>query len=192
MASRLVCDYGPSEPHGWPSAGGVTIGGHTPVHRGRSYHVELCAPEYAAAPTAEFVRTVEAAFGTRYAFRYAGGLPAGGGFRVRSFSVDGSRLDLYVVYDGDPDPAVTLRWIHVSDGVVDNGGRANPFVPTGGPTSVDGRRLVNLYSTAVVKETSTAEVFLVHDTGVRDHAGHDCVVVTGGLRYGWRVRAVEE
>ena len=78
----------------------MTIGGHTPVHRGRSYRVDLCAPEYAAAPTVEFVRTVEAAFGARYSFRYAGGLPAGGGFRVRSYSVAASHLDLYVVYDG--------------------------------------------------------------------------------------------
>jgi hypothetical protein len=187
MASRLVCDYGPSEPHGWPAAGGVTVGGHTPVHRGRSCRVELCPPEYAAAPTVEFVRTVEAAFGTRYSFRYAGGLPAGGGFRVRSYTVTGSRVDLYVVYDGEPDPAVALRWIRVCDGAVDNGGRANPFLPTGGPTSVDGRRLVNLYSTADATTTATAEVFLAHDTGVRDHSGSATVVIMGGLRYGWRV-----
>jgi hypothetical protein len=30
-------------------------------------------------------------------------------------------------------------------------------------------------------------VFLAHDTGVRDHSGHDTVVILGGLRYGWRV-----
>lgn len=194
--TRLLTDYRPREPHGWP--GGSTAGGHRSagsfVHNGRQYRAELDPLVYAAAPSVDFVHLVEAAFGVRYGFRYAGGLPADGSFRVRSYSVTPNGAELYVVYDGDPDPARALRWIQVvrpstGPAFVDNGGRANPFLPTGGPTSVDGRRLVNLYSTASLPGAGACvvEVFLVHDTGVLDRSGYDTVVVTGGLRYGWRV-----
>ena len=96
--------------------------------------------EYAAAPSVGFVRAVEDAFGARYTFRYGGGLPA---FRVQSYSVIASAAwygaDLYVVHEGRPDPARALRWIQVvrtfgparsERSFVDNGGRANPFLPT--------------------------------------------------------------
>jgi hypothetical protein len=211
-AQRLVTDYRPGEPHGWPGGrrGGSTVGGHLLaavfVHNGLRYRIELCPLAYAAAPSVDFVHHVEAAFGARYVFRYAGGLPADGSLRVRSYSAFATGAppvygaDLYAVYEGDPDPARALRWIQVvrpSSGpvFVDNGGRANPFLPTGGPTSVNGRRLVNLYSVVSADPPAAttdltcecvAEVFLAHDTGVRDRSGYDTIVVTGGLRYGWR------
>ena len=202
MIPRLVRDYRPSQPHGWP--GRATVGGHGPAgsfdHNGRSYRISLAPAEYAAAPSVGFVRAVEDAFGGSYTFRYGGGLPA---FRVQSYSVIASPssygAELYVVHEGGPDPARALRWIQVvrtPDGsFVDNGGRANPFLPTGGPTSVRGERLVNLYTVTEITPPAgapdlsgdyAAEVFLAHDTG----NGDPCpVVVTGGIRYGWEVRA---
>jgi hypothetical protein len=199
---RLVRDYRPGQPHGWP--GRATVGGHVSAgafdHNGRSYRVSLAAAEYAAAPSVGFVRTVEDAFGGFYTFRYGGGLPA---FRVQSYSVVTSPssygAELYVVHEDGPDPALALRWIQVvrtpGRSFVDNGGRANPFLPTGGPTSVHGERLLNLYTvTEIIPPPDApdlsgdyaAEVFLAHDTG----AGDPCpVVVTGGIRYGWQVRA---
>jgi hypothetical protein len=202
MVPRLVRDYRPSQPHGWPGA--ATVGFHVADqsfdHNGRSYRIALTRAEYAAAPSVGFVRTVEDAFGARYTFRYGGALPA---FRVQSYSVFASAAsygaDLYVIHEGGPDPGRSLRWIQVvrtsGRSFVDNGGRANPFLPTGGPTSVRGERLVNLYTRTEIAPPAgapdlsggyAAEVFLAHDTG----AGDPCpVVVTGGIRYGWEVRA---
>ena len=218
---RLMTDYRPSRPHGWPPGGpdqpvGVTLGGHTPVrafvHRGQTYRIGLCTfggkpdPVYLTEPTDATV--LAGAFDGFYAFEYAGGLTGRGRFRVQSYTVAVGTAplvygaDLYVVYDGDEDPGEVLRFIQVAnrtDRFVDNGRRANPFAPTGGPTSVDGRRLVSFYQaafTAPMEEQAdlgasfVAEVFLVRDTGRCDAAGRDVIKVRGGIRYGWTVQAV--
>jgi hypothetical protein len=236
---RLVADYRPSQPHGWPPGGpeqpvGVTLGGHTPArdftHRGRTYRIALSAfgestatpdPAYLTAPedpTVDFVGTLAGNFGGSYAFDYAGGLSGRGRFQIQSYTVtvtlptDTAPLqygaDLYVVYDGGEDPGQVLRFIQVAnapavtggaDSFVDNGRRANPFATTGGPTSVNGHRVVNFYQAAITTPmeaetdlgaSSVAEVFLVRDTGRRDAAGRDMITVLGGIRYGWTVRAV--
>jgi hypothetical protein len=236
---RLVADYRPSQPHGWPPGGpeqpvGVTLGGHTPaqdfVHHGQTYRIALSTfgeptaapdPAYLTTPenpTVDFARTLAGTFGGSYAFGYAGGLSGHGRFRVQSYTVtvtppsDMAPLlygtDLYMVYDGDEESSQVLRFIQVTnapavtgstDSFVDNGRRANPFATTGGPTSVNGRRVVNFYQAAIIAPMKDqtdldasfiAEVFLVRDTGRRDAAGRDMITVLGGIRYGWTVRAV--
>ena len=236
---RLVANYRPGQPHGWPSGEpeqpvGVTLGGHTPVrdftHHGRTYRIALSAfgqptaapdPAYLTAPedpTVDFARTLAGTSGGAYAVDYAGGLSGRGGFQVQSYAVtvtpptDTAPLlygaDLYVVYDGDEDPGRALRFIQVAnapamtggtDSFVDNGRRANPFTVTGGPTSVNGRRVVNFYQAALtapmddetdLSATFVAEVFLVRDTGGRDAAGREMITLLGGIRYGWTIRAV--
>lgn len=188
-----------------------TLGGSTAPHD----------PAYLTAPadaTVDFARTLAGNFGGSYAFDYAGGLSGRGRFQVQSYSVtvtpptDTAPLqygaDLYVIYDGDEDPGQVLRFIQVAnaptvtggtDSFADNGRRANPFVLTGGPTSVNGRRVVNFYQAAITAPMQdeadlgasfVAEVFLVRDTGRRDAAGRDMITVLGGIRHGWTVRAV--
>jgi hypothetical protein len=132
---RLVCDYRPSQPHGWPPAWpgqsiGVTLGGHTRsadfAHNGNSYRVQLLSdPVYETVPTdpqVTFGSTLGSNFDGQYAFRYAGGLAGNGRFRVESYSVtvspaiDGSPLsygaDLYVTYEGAA-TGRAARFIHV-------------------------------------------------------------------------------
>ncbi|GAA1042520.1 hypothetical protein GCM10009557_68720 [Virgisporangium ochraceum] len=189
------------------------------VHDGRPYRVGLLpcdrpgdpfAPRYgdrADDPDVDFAEVLDRECGGHYAFRYQGGFPGGAALRIRSHSVfvaqetgaTGVGADLHLVYEpdvrhGDPPADDAVHWIQVTryDGVaaVDRGGRANPFHPYGGHTSVDGVPVVNLQASARAGVGSahrfTAEAFLVRDTGRRDATGRGIVEVFGGVRWGWR------
>jgi hypothetical protein len=187
------------------------------VHGGRTWRVGLLphdrpgdpfAPRYEDRPTdadVDFAAVLERECGKHYAFRYRGGFPGDATLLVRSHSVfvaldaDATRLgaDLHLVYEPDPrhgDPPAddAAHWIQVArfDGVtgVDRAGRANPFHPCGGRTSVDGVPVVNLQAVVAAAPGThryTAEAFLVRDTGRRDAAGRGIVDVFGGVRWGW-------
>jgi hypothetical protein len=136
-ASRLVTDYRPSQPTGWPpeegrlrDGVGVTIGGHVasvPFTVGHSrYEVSLVSfgqhgpnPVYEgepADPTVDFKRTLQKAWGDYYLFRYTGGF-RGSRLSVQSYSVVVTRpsahqvtfgCDLFLVYEpASPDPPIT-------------------------------------------------------------------------------------
>jgi hypothetical protein len=124
--------------------------------------------------------------------------------------------ELYLVYQPDRarQPAIDdeLRFIQVvcsnSGGagsalasVVDNNGRANPFYGEGGGLiSVNGNVSVSFYDrpghgmgrgkgpVSLAPWSFMAEVFLAHDTGVKDAAGKGIVNIFGGVKWGWQVR----
>ncbi|MGW6195518.1 hypothetical protein ACWF0M_05160 [Kribbella sp. NPDC055110] len=205
--------YRPSQPHGWPAQVadqpiGTTIGGHVTSkdfsHGGRSHRIRLLPddPIHRRMPGADFTKTVQAAYGDHYAFRYLAGQRR---LDVQSYSVyareqaDGAPLsygaDLYVVTAG-----TNLRWIQLAktDGewFVDSMNRANPFYLFGGATSIYGTRVQNLAygaamtvsaDRAVPNERFTAEAFLVQDTRRPDAAGKEIIHVFNGITYGWEV-----
>jgi len=208
----LMFDYRPSQPHGWPDGNqplGVTYGGHTVATDftvdDQQHRVSLvpAEPEYLATPTDQLRQTLDAAFGTHYAFRFA--RHRSGPFSIQSYSVSVDSLsfgaDLYVVHDTEPLTVArgTMRWLQVSqssDGAptVDGTGPANPFHPTGGSVSVNGTRVGNFssrYAAPLMPPVRdfrfTAEAFLAWDSGVKDGSGREIVEVFGGVAYGWEV-----
>jgi hypothetical protein len=165
----------------------------------------------------DFEATLAQAYGAHFSFRYLG-RPGRRGLAVQSYSVyvdeptDGSPLtygaDLYVVgepdlHPGDPAFRSTLRWIQVvrtqraggsPRNFVDSYGRANPFHPSGGITSINGRHVLNFVygasespAGAVLSDHYVAEAFLVQDTGIHTAAGQEIVHVFDGIKYGWKV-----
>lgn len=174
----------------------------------------------------DFTAVLAESYGAHYAFRYLGKLGQRR-FAVQSYSVyvneatDAAPLnygaDLYVVCEpdirpGDPSLSATLRWIQVArsqraggspTSFVDSRGRANPFYPFGGITSINGRRVLNFAygasespglpdSDAIGAEQFQAEAFLVHDTGIHNAAGQEIINVFGGVKYGWQVSEVDD
>ncbi|MDX3226796.1 hypothetical protein [Streptomyces sp. ME19-01-6] len=191
-ASHLVLDYRPSQATGWPPHPGKatgTIGGHIATQdftfNGTRYRISLLPfgqdsdapdPVYEDVPAdtaIAFEQTLADAFGDFYAFRYQGGFPGEGEFRVQSYSVTAGEPTaeqpgtsfgggVYVVYDpdvrrGDPGIQDSIQWIQVvrSSGFdsrpseVDNLHRANPFSMDGGLTSVNGTQVCNFHDEAV-------------------------------------------
>jgi hypothetical protein len=235
-AGHLVLDYQPSQPTGWASDRGEspTIGGHVSskdfTDQGKKYRVSLLpfgqrgdspGPVYEDVPadaTIKFRHTLATAWGAHYSFRYAGGLPRGAEFIVKSYnawaghpmmnpSVKAWGGDLYVVYHpghrgGHPAINSDLQFIQVvnyGQSFVDNAGRANPFYGEGGGlTSINGNQSVSFYDHTVlaskakgtVSELFTAEAFLAQDTGIKDAAGKGIVKIFGGVKWGWQVRSV--
>ena len=179
----IVAAYAPSGPHSWPVTPAHTVGGHM---TGGGL-VELA---YSQVPDEDFRATLDGAF-PGFSFFYLGGLLGHYRFRVRSHSVDADgRADLYVVLDADVvggretlDPA-TLRWVQITDDVVDNSGRSHPFYATGG-LAPDG--LVSFYATW--SGARSAKAYLAHDTGHRDRIGRDIVTLLGGFAYGSAARS---
>ena len=140
---RLLLDYRPSRPTGWPGMPGqdlgATIGGHTTAtefsFNGKPHRISLLPlgpgnsadPLYEdvpADPDLNFRHILAGAFGAHYSFRYVG-LRGRQRFRVQSYSVFANEAtptspgtgyggDLYVVYDS-PDPTAhdDLQWIQV-------------------------------------------------------------------------------
>ncbi|MDI2128558.1 hypothetical protein [Yinghuangia seranimata] len=177
-----------------------------------------------------FRETLGAAFGAHYAFRF--GARRRYTFSIQSYSVvavQGTEMepvrlgaDLYTVYDPDPRPGGgahgAMRWLQVSRTAgsldpasgagstprLDGTGPGNPFHPTGGSTSVNGRRVGNFsYHVEIpymrlpgqgdqgpLSHHFTAEAFLAEDTGRKDASGKDVVEVHGGLSFGWQVAEV--
>lgn len=208
VAAHVVADHGPGGPTGWPVPLSTTVGGHITaiefVVDGRPWRVALLASRYLDRPTGEFVAVVGRACGEHYAFRQLGGFAGCGELRLRSESViaspDGVGADLHLVYEpdlarGDPPADDAMHWIQVvrhgaAAAELDNGGRANPFYPYGGRTSVDGRPVVNLQATPSLSRPDrhrfTAETFLVRDTG------RGVVDILGGLRWGWEATGITD
>lgn len=212
---RVTADYRPSEPTGWPHLS-ATLGGHVTavefVVDGRPWRVALLAsdlpqgdPRYRGRPSDAFTAVLERAFGDHYDFRYQDGTP---GLTARSYSVfvtqdaTGTRFgaDLHLVYEPDPrhdaPPADdATHWIQLvkrSTAVpnLDHDGRANPFYPYGGRTSVDGHLVVNYQGCLQTTCCSAplrvcAETFLARDTGRLDAAGRGIVEIYGGVVWGW-------
>jgi len=179
-------------------------------------------------PSIDFKATLAQAYGAHFSFRYLG-RSGQRGLTVQSYSVyvneptDSSPLnygaDLYVVrepdlHPGDPALRATLRWIQVArarrtggslKNFVDSEGRANPFHPSGGITSINGRRVLNFaYAAsespagpagppddAVLSDQFVAEAFLVQDTGIQNSAGQEIIHVFSGFKYGWQVRELD-
>lgn len=186
------------------------------------------SPVYEPAPadsTIAFRRTLERKFGAYYSFRYRGGLRGRNEFRVQCYSVFAQPqqvmmsfgAELYVVYEpdvhaGDPPAEAQLGWIEVSrwSGAgapssapeVDDGARTNPFLMTGGLTSIFGTRVFNFDnlitaqpaqgrgSGGAMSASYTAETFLARDTATKDAAGKDVIEIFAGLKYGWQLREV--
>lgn len=107
-SGRLVLDYQPSQPTGWPkepedTTVGVTIGGHTPsvgfTFADTAYTVSLLSfgqpgtspdpifEDVPADPTIQFSNTLASAFDPYYSFTYKGDSPEWGAFSVQSYSV---------------------------------------------------------------------------------------------------------
>jgi hypothetical protein len=211
LAAHVVADHRPGGPTGWPVPLSTTVGGHITAIEfdvdGRSWRVALLASGYLDHPTGEFTAVVERACGEHYAFRRLGGFAGCGELRVRSHSVfaspDGVGADLHLVYEpdlarGDPPADDAMHWIQVvrpgAAPELDNAGRANPFYPYGGRTSVDGHPVVNLQATPSLSRPGrhrfTAETFLARDTGRRDPTGRGVVDILGGLRWGWEATEI--
>jgi hypothetical protein len=213
----LTIDYRPSQPHGWLGGDkplGVTIGGHTAAAEftsgERRYRVSLLPPDpvHLTAPSDQFRQTLDAGFGTHYAFRFPRrSVP----LRVQSYSVAVTPprfgADLYVAH-APSSRRGTVRWLQVSRSTgslglpsdpaprVDGMGPANPFYPTGGSTSVHGTRVGNLtyaieapVGAPALDFQFAAEAFLACDTGTKDAAGREIVEVLCGVGYGWEVRS---
>jgi hypothetical protein len=178
---------------------------------------------FPADSTIAFRRTLERKFGAYYAFRYRGGLRGKSEFRVQSYSVFAKPgqmsfgAELYLVYEpqvhaGDPHAEKQLGWIQVarwtgaggsgSAPYVDDGARTNPFLLTGGLTSIFGSRVFNFYnlitvqpqqrpgSRSALSASYLAEAFLARDTATRDAAGKDVIEIFGGIKYGWQLHEV--
>lgn len=191
---HLVFDYRPSQPTGWPRTGAqafdVTLGGHVVSadfeQGGVPHRIALLPlgpggaqePVYLATPSGDpevdFRATLEAAWGTRYAFRYRGGLGSRDRFCVQSYSVF-TRLEegprpvrvfgggVYLEYlpgsrsrRGAPGSRDNLRWIQVCSMIdplgrrteVDNSWAANPYYLIGGGlASINGRTVLNFHDT---------------------------------------------
>lgn len=180
--------------------------------------------DFPSDPEIDFSQLLNEVFGRYYTFRYIG-LRGSGNLRVQSYSVyvqpppapspDVSvGADLYVVYEpnrGRANPAIgdDLHWIQVVRSVgppLDNIGRANPFYPTGGLTSIHGTAICNFYDRPGVQGLGApppreplpgqpppavlprfvAEAFLARDTGVKD-SGKDVITILGGLKWGWHI-----
>jgi hypothetical protein len=172
-------------------------------------------PYYQGRPSEAFTAVLEQTFGDHYDFRYQHGSP---GLTARSYSVfvtqdaTGTRFgaDLHLVYEPDRHPGLNVaegsdrhdppaddatHWIQVvrqADAVanLDHDGRANPFYPYGGRTSVDGHLLVNYQGCLQTACCSAplrvcAETFLARDTGRLDAAGRGIVEIYGGVVWGW-------
>lgn len=196
--------FRPSEPTGWPLLSS-TVGGHTTAVE---FVVDGCHRRVALLALRRsdtLPPVVGRAFGGHYDFRV---LDVAADFVVRSHSVfvaqdaAGTRFgaDLHLVYEphGDAGPPAddALHWIQVvspSSGpaFVDNGGRANPFYPYGGRTSVDGRLVVNYQGVLAAAGDCPgfrAETFLARDTGRADATGRGIVELHGGVAWGWEAR----
>ncbi|MEU3601182.1 hypothetical protein ABZ714_21055 [Streptomyces sp. NPDC006798] len=232
---RLLPDYRPSQATGWPEHPGKppgTLGGHTPAadfsFNGTPHRISLLPldrpgpaphPVYVPVPgdpEIDFRRTLEAAFGTHYAFRYRGGLRGRSVFRIQSYGVYATGPapgrppgvtfggGVYAVYDpdtrhGDPGIHETLRWIQVirtdRPAEIDNMGRANPYYMDGGLTSIHGRRVCNFHDAPTttldgdvpLNQRFLAETFLTHEPGSKDPSGRTVVELLAGIRYGWHV-----
>jgi hypothetical protein len=187
---------------------------------------EAVPESFPADSSIDFKAVLARAYGAHYAFRYLGKVGQRR-FTVESYSVyvdeatDVAPLsygaDLYVVCEpdirpGDPSLGATLRWIQVArsqraggspTSFVDSRGRANPFYPFGGITSINGRRVLNFAYTAsdspgpgdgdaIGSEQFRAEAFLVQDTGIHNAAGQEIINVFGGVKYGWQVSEVDD
>jgi hypothetical protein len=200
----VAAGYRPSEPTGWPGLS-ATVGGHTTamefVVDGRPWRVSLLGtavvsdPRYLDRPGDEFAALLEKE--EHYTFEYRDGFH--GVLTVRSYSVflepGGFGADLHLVYEpeprrGDPPADDAMQWIQAvfPDNELDRGGRANPFYPYGGCTSVDGCLVVNVQGCLAGSpgtRRAEAETFLVRDTGRCDTAGRGVVEVFGGVRWGW-------
>jgi hypothetical protein len=124
--------------------------------------------------------------------------------------------DLFMVYEPDPssaDPPVTadLRWIEVSNAggksTTEFRQRACPYYFPGGLTSVYGKQACSFYGAPTggisegkgkgtsadppaLRSRSTAESFLVHDTGQKDRAGKGIIDIYGGVKWGMQVKPV--
>lgn len=138
--------------------------------------------------------------------------------RVSGSSGVGFGCDLYLAYQPGRGrhPAIDdeLRFIQVTcrnsggagsalASVVDNNLRANPFYmdPGGGVISVNGNVSARFYDrpgqgtgggkgpVSVAPWSVMFEIFLAHDTGIKDAAGKDIVNIFGGVKWGWQVQA---
>jgi hypothetical protein len=168
-----------------------------------------------------FRSTLIRAYGKYYAFRYRGAADSPGALAVQSYTVfeqAGSAHSPDAAYGADLYVVVRLperlldrgwRWIQVvhwtgsapaPNSYVDSMGRANPFFMTGGPTTINGKRVLNFANTISVPmmggpgasvelptEHFTAELFLVRDTRAKDVSGRDVIDVLAGLKYGWQL-----
>lgn len=103
---RMILDYQPSQPTGWPAGMGqtvgVTVGGHVAssefTYASAAYTVSLVPfgqtgaspnPVYEAVPAdpdIAFQQTLDSAFAGYYTFRYVGGQPGWGQLSVQSYS----------------------------------------------------------------------------------------------------------
>lgn len=137
-SGRLVPDYRPSQPTGWPMTPGrslgMTLGGHIPAadftYNGAPHRISVRPASYAdvpSDPTLGFQDVLADTFGEYYAFRYQGGIH--GQFLVQSYGVFADEATesipetrfgggLYTVYRpdtrrGDPPARDTLGWIQV-------------------------------------------------------------------------------
>jgi hypothetical protein len=185
-ARHLVPDYRPSQPTGLPplpgQSDGTTLGGHIAAedftYKGSPYRISLLpsgrpgdAPDpvyrdVPSDPALRFRETLDAAWGSSYAFRYLGGFAGRDEFRVQSYGVTvvGPTADdpatvfgggMYVEYEpdlrrGDPPLGDTLHWIQVVMAVGALGraaevdaGLSNPFYPYGGLTPINGNEVFN-------------------------------------------------
>jgi hypothetical protein len=108
---RLVANYQPSQPTGWPPLGlahprkgiGVTLGGHTSsqqfTFQGNPYQISLLSfdqpgtspdPVYESVPsdpTINFKDVLQKAYSAYYTFRYTGGFNGQGEINVQSYTV---------------------------------------------------------------------------------------------------------
>lgn len=183
-------------------------------------------------PTVNFAETLSDAFGAYYSFDYAGGFQGSRELNVQSYNVfvkqpTGGPLqalsygaEIYFTYHadlrhGDPGRHDSLSFIQVVNWIppteeqqpmsfVDSAGRANPFYPTAGPTSIYGSQVVNFVdapqtsvfgpgpdgNASLSTYPFTAEAFVAQETGIRDAAGKSIVKIFGGLKYGWQVQQV--
>jgi hypothetical protein len=116
--------------------------------------------------------------------------------------------ELYFTYENGRDGSLpfmgrgALHFIQVvkwsnQNNFVDNSARANPYYISAGPTSIYGTQVVNFVDDPQLLAGSqsndltvsfTAETFLADDTGLKDGAGKDIVIIYGGIKYGWQVQ----